>query len=51
MTLDELRDKFRENAARMLKPGQVEAIIERVDTLENARSLQPLLELCVARER
>ena len=51
MSAEDIRAKFRENAARMLKPGQVEAIIERIDTLEQARSLQPLLELCVARER
>jgi hypothetical protein len=51
MSADDIRVKFRENAARMLKPGQVETIIERIDTLEHARSLQPLLELCVARER
>ena len=46
-----MRGKFRENAARMLKPGQVEAVIERVNAIEQTRTLQPLLELCVARER
>jgi 2-methylcitrate dehydratase PrpD len=46
----DVQARFREHAARMLKPLQVEAIIERVDTLEQARSLQPLVELCVARE-
>ena len=35
----------------MLKPSQVEAIIERIDALPEARSLQPLLGLCVARDR
>jgi hypothetical protein len=43
--------KFRENAARMLKPGQVEAVIDCVNAIEQTRTLQPLLELCVARER
>ena len=51
MSADGVQAKFRENAARMLKPLQVEAIIERVETIEQARPLQPLLELCVARER
>ena len=51
MTDDDVRAKFRENAARMLKPGQVEAIIDRVGAIEHTRTLQPLLELCVARER
>jgi len=51
MSADDVQAKFRENAARMLKPSQVEAIIERVDALETARSLQPLLELCIARDR
>jgi 2-methylcitrate dehydratase PrpD len=51
MTAEDVRAKFRENAARMLKPGQVEAIIDRVDAIEQTRTLQPLLELCVARER
>jgi 2-methylcitrate dehydratase PrpD len=51
MTEEDVRGKFRENAARMLKPGQVEAVIERVNAIEQTRTLQPLLELCVARER
>jgi hypothetical protein len=46
-----VRAKFRENAARMLKPGQVEAVIDGVNAIERTRTLQPLLELCVARER
>ena len=51
MSADDAQAKFRENAARMLKPLQVEAIIERIEGIEQARSLQPLLELCIARER
>ncbi len=50
MSADDVQAKFRENAARMLKPGQVDAIIERIECIHEARSLQPLLELCVARE-
>ena len=51
MSAEDVRTKFRENAARMLKPGQVEAIIDRVEAIEQTRTLQPLLELCIARER
>jgi 2-methylcitrate dehydratase PrpD len=48
MSADDVRAKFRENAARMLPPGPIGAIVQRVSTLEQAQSVHTLLELCVA---
>jgi 2-methylcitrate dehydratase PrpD len=43
-----VRARFRENAAGMLPPAPIGAIIQRVSTLEQAQSLQSLLALCAA---
>jgi hypothetical protein len=49
MSVDDIRARFRENAARVLDAKNIDAIITEVERLEQEATIAALIDLCVRR--